>query len=66
MLEGIKRILGLSKPESKMVTEFEVGVLNGKLVIKFNQPVLKIELDRIQTLNLIQALTGNIILVNKV
>jgi len=66
MLKWLKKAVGLGEPEPiKTPTEFEVGVENKKLVIKFNQPTIRIELDRLQTLNLIQALTNKVTLTQK-
>lgn len=66
MLKWLKKVVGLGEPEpEKIPTEFEVGIENNRLVIKFNQPTLRIELDRLQTLNLIQALTSKVVLTQK-
>lgn len=65
MLKNIKILLGLEKRETESQVKIITTIINNRLIIKFSRPVNQLELDRLQTLDLIQALTGKIALVNK-
>lgn len=65
MLDKIKEIIGLKKKEIVTITQFEVGMINNRIVLRFDRPVHQVELNRLQALSLIEALTMKITLTGK-
>ncbi len=59
---NIKKILGLEKSNE---APLEIGVIDNKVVLRFNKPTKYVQLTKEQGMELIVALTQKLVLIKK-
>lgn len=57
IIKKTKEILGLSKKKN---FPMEIGVLDNKIILKFPQPIKYIQLNKLEAMDLLMALTQKI------
>lgn len=62
-LTNTQKFLGLKKKSS--LAQIEIGILDNQIILRFQEPIKYIQLDKVQSLDLLVALTQKISLIKK-